>query len=626
MIFVKNDSIDPFFNHALEEYIMNSFEDEAFILWRNRPSILIGRNQNTYSEINTDFVEANNIDVVRRLSGGGTVFCDLGNINFTFITNKGKASSGFETFANPVIEALHSLDVVATFTGRNDITIDGKKFSGNAQYHHKNRLLHHGTLLFNGDLSKLKGALISKPLKFKDKSVKSIASRVTNIHEHLTQDMDVMAFKDYLKEFIMKIYAISEEYTPSAFDLKLINQIKMERFESWEWNYGKSPNYSYENNIKYSSGMVEYHLNVNNGIIQKAYIHGDYFGENPISVIEDLLIGVSHQKDDIRKALEAIHMSDYINGVTKDDFISGITQSNASQLISTEETNKSTHRSNYIRKPDWLRVKIQSGQKLNAVKQLVNDLNLNTVCLEANCPNKMECYNRKTATFMILGRNCTRNCTFCNITKEKPDIVNKDEPKNVALAIKSLGLKHAVITSVTRDDLPDEGANHFAQVVKEIKTLTPNVSVELLIPDMNGKSELLDIILASELDVFNHNIETVPSLYSKIRPMASYQRSLDVLNYAKEQKPALLTKSGMMLGLGETEEEVIQVMKDLISHNCDILTLGQYLQPTKDHVDIVEYITPAQFDKYKEIALDIGFKSVASAPLVRSSYHADELI
>jgi len=615
MIFVNNDNTDPFFNHALEEYIMESFTDEAFILWRNRPSILIGRNQNTYSEINSDFVKTNNIDVVRRLSGGGTVFCDLGNINFTFITNKGQENAGFKTFAKPVIEALNSLGVNAIFTGRNDITINDKKFSGNAQYHHNNRLLHHGTLLFNGDLSKLKGALISKPLKFKDKSVKSVASRVTNIHDHLDKDMDVMAFKEYLKKFIMTMYDISKEYTPSSFDLIQINQIKTERFDRWEWNYGKSPKYSYENNVKYPSGIIEYHLDVKNTIIQKAYIHGDYFGENPVSIIEDLLIGIPHQKESIKKALEGIDINDYINGLTLDNFILGLTESNTSQS-----------KSKYIRKPEWLRVKVQSGKKLNQVNQLIKDLKLNTVCHEANCPNKMECYNRKTATFMILGRNCTRNCTFCNVTKEEPDDINLEEPKNVAIAVKSLGLKHAVITSVTRDDLPDEGAAQFANVVKEIKSLTPNVTVELLIPDMNGKSELLDIILATDLDVFNHNIETVPSLYGKIRPMASYQRSLDVIAYAKAQKPELLTKSGMMLGLGETEEEVIQVIKDLKVHNCDILTIGQYLQPSKEHVDLVEYITPAQFDKYKEIALNMGFKSVASAPLVRSSYHADELI
>ncbi len=283
-------------------------------------------------------------------------------------------------------------------------------------------------------------------------------------------------------------------------------------------------------------------------------------------------------------------------------------------------------KSNYKKKPDWLRIKLESGKKFNSVNAMVKELNLNTVCLEANCPNRMECYNRKTATFMILGRNCTRNCTFCNVTRTKPDPVDPLEPKHVAEGVKRLGLKHAVITSVTRDDLEDQGAGQFIQVVEEIRKLTPEVTIELLIPDLQGKKDLLDKVFASNPDVLNHNIETVPSLYDTVRPMASYQRSLDVIKQCKDNYPHIKTKSGMMLGLGEKEDQVIEVMKDLLAFGCDILTIGQYLQPSKAHIDLVEYITPDQFDKYKEIGLALGFQSVASAPLVRSSYHADELL
>lgn len=280
----------------------------------------------------------------------------------------------------------------------------------------------------------------------------------------------------------------------------------------------------------------------------------------------------------------------------------------------------------YKRKPDWLRIKVQSGKKFNSVNEMVKELNLNTVCLEANCPNRMECYNRKTATFMILGRNCTRNCTFCNVTRTTPDPVDKDEPMHVAEGVRRLGLRHAVITSVTRDDLPDQGANQFIQVVEAIRSKTPDVTIELLIPDLQGDPQLLDDVFRSQPDVLNHNVETVPSLYEKVRPMASYKRSLDVIRQCKRDYPDIKTKSGMMLGLGETEEEVVQVMKDLRAAGCDIVTLGQYLQPSKAHIDLVDYITPEQFDKYKEIGLELGFQSVASAPLVRSSYHADELL
>lgn len=278
-----------------------------------------------------------------------------------------------------------------------------------------------------------------------------------------------------------------------------------------------------------------------------------------------------------------------------------------------------------IRKPEWIRVKMQGGTKTNELNTLVSDLALNTVCSEANCPNRMECFERGTATFMLLGKNCTRNCTFCNVTRESPELVDPMEPENVAKAIKRLGLKHAVITSVTRDDLKDQGAMQFVKVTEEIRKLTPHVSIELLIPDMRGNKALLDLIINSEPDVLNHNIETVPELYSKVRPMAVFERSLGLLEYVKLQNPNMKTKSGIMLGLGETEDQLIRVMKRLVDVHCDMLTLGQYLQPTLKHLDVVEYITPEKFDYYKDVALSLGFKRVSSAPLVRSSYHADAL-
>lgn len=277
-----------------------------------------------------------------------------------------------------------------------------------------------------------------------------------------------------------------------------------------------------------------------------------------------------------------------------------------------------------LRKPKWIRVKMEGGGMSNKVKSLISDLSLNTVCNDANCPNRMECYERGAATFMILGRNCTRNCTFCNVTRKSPDEVNLNEPKNVAKAVAKLGLKHAVITSVTRDDLEDQGANHFAKVVEEIRKSTPNVSIELLIPDMQGNETLIDIILDSEPNILNHNVETVPELYDRVRPMAIFERSLKLLEYVKKTKPNMRTKSGMMLGLGESKEQVINVFKRLREVDCDMLTLGQYLQPTSSHIPVVEYITPEQFDEYKEIALSMGFKRVASAPLVRSSYYAED--
>lgn len=277
-----------------------------------------------------------------------------------------------------------------------------------------------------------------------------------------------------------------------------------------------------------------------------------------------------------------------------------------------------------LRKPEWIRVKMQGGDTSNKVSSLISEFSLNTVCEEANCPNRMECFERGTATFMILGRNCTRNCRFCNVTHKMPDKVNPKEPVNISKAVEKLNLKHTVITSVTRDDLEDQGANHFANVVKEIRKRTPDVSIELLIPDMQGNKELIDIIIDTEPNILNHNVETVPELYDKVRPMAIFDRSIEVLDYVKKKKPNMKTKSGIMLGLGETKEQVIEALERLREVDCDMITLGQYLQPTTSHIPVVEYVTPEKFDEYGEIALSMGFKKVASAPLVRSSYYAED--
>lgn len=279
------------------------------------------------------------------------------------------------------------------------------------------------------------------------------------------------------------------------------------------------------------------------------------------------------------------------------------------------------------RKPEWLRIEKRKGQNLGYVKGLLNKLSLNTVCEAANCPNRAECFSKKTATFMILGSECSRNCRFCNVTHGKAlPALDPNEPENVAKAAIDLGLKHVVITSVTRDDLEDGGASHFAKTIKEIRTRDKDIIIEVLIPDLQGDLDALKIVVDAEPDIINHNIETVPGLYSKVRPMAIYKRSLEVLENVKKLNDKIYTKSGIMLGLGETEEEVIEVFKDLREHKCDFLTVGQYLPPSSKHVELKEYITPEQFDKYKDEALKLEFKFVASSPLVRSSYKAADML
>lgn len=623
MIIVRNDSTNPYYNHALEEYFLNHTNKDVFILWRNRPSILIGRNQNTYSEINMDFVSQHHIDVVRRLSGGGTVFCDLGNLNFTFISTKSSSKSDFKTFATPVIQAINKLGANASFSGRNDITIDGLKVSGNAQYHTKNRLLHHGTLLYSGDLSNLAQALKTNQLKYQSKGIKSVASRVTNIINHIDTQMDVLDFKEFLINEIKETYHIDTEYILSKEEESKVIDIMNSRYTRFEWNYKLNPHYTFTHDVKHSFGLIHYQATITKGTIRSMTIEGDFFGKRSI---DDLLpylhntrLDASYLIQDLKNNhLTDLLLSEFISGMTLDTLKQDLLQLESRELFDNIPGDAK-------RKPTWLRRDIVSDTNSSQVKGIIKNFNLNTVCQEANCPNQMECYSKRTATFMILGRNCTRNCTFCNVTREKPDPIDIDEPTKVATAVHRLGLKYAVITSVTRDDLDDEGAEQFAKVTKAIKSRDSATYVELLIPDLSGREELIDIVLDASPDVLNHNIETVPRLYETVRPMALYKRSLSVIKYAKKHSPHIQTKSGIMVGLGETTDEVIQVMKDLRDHQCDTLTIGQYLRPSKKHIPVVEYIHPKQFEWYKEIALSLGFKSVASGPLVRSSYMAETL-
>ena len=277
------------------------------------------------------------------------------------------------------------------------------------------------------------------------------------------------------------------------------------------------------------------------------------------------------------------------------------------------------------RKPDWIRVRIPASPKINAIKEKLRKHKLHTVCEEANCPNLGECFGGGTATFMIMGDICTRRCPFCDVAHGRPNALDKDEPKNLATAIADMGLKYVVITSVDRDDLRDGGAQHFVDCIRETRALSPEIEIEVLVPDFRGRMDVaLDIMETDIPDVFNHNLETVPRLYKESRPGSDYDWSLDLLEKYKERCPDVLTKSGLMLGLGETNEEVIEVMKDLREHNVDMVTLGQYLQPSKNHLPVKRFVTPEEFEMLADEAKKLGFTHVASGPLVRSSYHADQ--
>ena len=278
-----------------------------------------------------------------------------------------------------------------------------------------------------------------------------------------------------------------------------------------------------------------------------------------------------------------------------------------------------------LRKPVWIRVKSGSGQGYNEVKRLLREHNLNTVCEEASCPNIGECFGKGTATFMILGDVCTRRCPFCDVAHGKPLPPDPKEPEHLAQSIALLGLKYVVITSVDRDDLRDGGAQHFTDCLAAIRASSPNTRLESLVPDFRGRMELaLDALSGCLPDVLNHNLETVPRLYSLARPGADYAHSLKLLKEFKSRFPHVMTKSGLMLGLGETDEEVLQVMRDLRSHDVEMLTLGQYLQPSDGHLPVLRYVSPEAFKKFEQAALEMGFSHAACGPMVRSSYFAEE--
>jgi len=274
------------------------------------------------------------------------------------------------------------------------------------------------------------------------------------------------------------------------------------------------------------------------------------------------------------------------------------------------------------RHPDWIKVKAPGNLNYLRLKRILREKNLHTVCEEARCPNIGECWGNKTATFLILGDTCTRGCRFCAIDKGKPLALDPEEPRNVALVVKDLGLDHIVVTSVNRDDLPDGGAGHFARTVFWIKTLNPGIRVEVLIPDFEGNLDALKTVVDSGIEILNHNIETVPRLYGKVRPGHTYECSLNLLGSAKQMRADVLTKSGFMLGVGENSEEVMATLSDLRKRNVDIVTIGQYLQPSNRQLKVDRYVTPEEFMEFKTAAENLGFRHVESGPLVRSSYHA----
>ncbi len=590
------------FYFALEEYLVKDYDcdEDIFLFWSVKPTVLIGRHQATLLEINKEYVLENDIDVIRRRSGGGTVYTDKGCMQFSFITKKQNKERIFKEYVSHIIKAINELGVKAYFHGRNDILLEGRKFSGNAIYTYRDKMVTHGTLLFESNLENLVCSLTPDKTKLAKNLVKSVSARVCNIGEEI--DMDIDSFSKYICDYVK-----DSEIEYSSLDHNKINEYK-KIFESDDWNYGESPHYKYEFKGITASGNIKIRLSLQEGVIERVKIEGDFFALQDMSVLEESFKGLEFTYSVLLKHLSHVNIGDYILHMSITDFL---------ELCFSKKER-------YLRKPRYLRIDKKNLNKNHAeVEEILRKKNVFTVCNEASCPNLLECYSKKTATFMILGNVCTRKCSFCDVTTGNPMVVDDQEPNRILESVKKLGLKYVVITSVARDDLEDEGALQFAKVIKILKE-NLDIKVEVLIPDFNGKIELLQIVVDALPDVINHNVETVPRLNDHLRHRATYKRSLELLKNVKKLNNSIITKSGIMVGVGETNEEVYKVMDDLRSIDVDIMTIGQYLQPSNDHYLVREYVSMEQFKEYEVTGLKKGFNNVFSGPLVRSSYHASE--
>ncbi len=326
MLIVKRHHTNPYFNLAAEEYFLKTTDEDIFMLWRNEPAVIVGKHQNSLSEINLDYVKENNIRVVRRLTGGGAVFHDLGNLNFTFIqSNQDHTLNDFRKYTEPILHVLKELAIDARFEGRNDLTIEGKKFSGNAEMVWKNRVFHHGTLLFSALMTDLSQALKANETKFLDKAVKSVRSRVTNISEHLNKPLDVMQFSQLIEDHIVSMYPDARFYELTDVDHRLIRELVKTKYETWDWNFGSSPDYNFRKLVRTgSSGTLEFCMDVRNGVILKAHIYGDYFSYADPKEIDAALAGIPHQEEAIRRAISPFEIGSYFGKLTADEFVNGL--------------------------------------------------------------------------------------------------------------------------------------------------------------------------------------------------------------------------------------------------------------------------------------------------------------
>ena len=598
----KPDTIHqlPFY-FAVEEYVARHYtDDDYFMGWRVNPTVMLGRNQLIDNEVNTDYCKEHKIDIFRRKSGGGCIYADKGCIQFSYISRAVNANEAFATYMQRMADLLKGLKIDAQLSGRNDILINGTKVSGCAFYQLSNRSVLHNSLLFDTQLDHLSNALTPAKEKLQSKGVASVRQRVTNVATY-TQ-LDILAFMDYVRQEMCgtEVLELTEE------DMKGVAEIEKE-LSSDDFVYGKNPKYSLVRKHRFEGvGTLEAHIELKNNIIGSINMVGDYFLLGDIDHdFLSLLKGCEFTREAVEERLENIDLSTIIRGLKLRQFL---------RLLFGREP--------HVMKPKWLKIDLTSKKSTGETAGILAKHHMNTICTSGLCPNRSECWMARTATLMIGGDICTRKCRFCNTLSGRPRLLNPDEPRRVAESVKALKLRYAVITSVDRDDLPDYGAAHWIKTIEEIRRLNPDTKIELLIPDFMGKADLIRQVMATHPHVAGHNMETVRRLTPSVRSVARYERSLEVLR--EIANCGITAKTGFMLGLGETHEEVLETMDDILSTGCQRLTLGQYLQPTAEHLPVKAYITPEKFAEYKRIALEKGFRHVVSGPLVRSSYHAAE--
>lgn len=598
----KPDTIHqlPFY-FAVEEYVARHYtDDDYFMGWRVNPTVMLGRNQLIDNEVNTDYCKEHKIDIFRRKSGGGCIYADKGCIQFSYISRTVNANEAFADYMQRMADLLKGLKIDAQLSGRNDILINETKVSGCAFYQLSNRSILHNSLLFDTQLDHLSNALTPAKEKLQSKGVASVRQRVTNVATYI--QLDILAFMDYVRQEMCgtEVLELTEE------DMKGVAEIEKE-LSSDDFVYGKNPKYSLVRKHRFEGvGTLEAHIELKNNIIGSINMVGDYFLLGNIDHdFLNLLKGCEFTREAVEEILQSIDLSTIIRGLKLRQFL---------RLLFGREP--------HVMKPKWLKIDLTSKKSTGETAGILAKHHMNTICTSGLCPNRSECWMARTATLMIGGDICTRKCRFCNTLSGRPRLLNPDEPRRVAESVKALKLRYAVITSVDRDDLPDYGAAHWIKTIEEIRRLNPDTKIELLIPDFMGKADLIRQVMATHPHVAGHNMETVRRLTPSVRSVARYERSLEVLR--EIANCGITAKTGFMLGLGETHDEILETMDDILSTGCQRLTLGQYLQPTAEHLPVKAYITPEKFAEYKRIALEKGFKHVVSGPLVRSSYHAAE--